>query len=209
MTLSERGNTVNVADETIEDLVNTEDTEGGVEGLRVWAESIDPDNRATQAVDTQNSIGEDVGDGSKGQRSDEDEDEGQKHHGSEVAPHTRARRGNKRTRKRKAPSDELDDHLAAFIYNSLLPGHDPQKGCRRKVLDFLYKNNSVGEYYVTGDIVWILNLHKLVSRSVVSTVPVIPLPRVATSVIPITLYECTQQIQSPRPRATQTRSRSM
>ena len=104
MTLSERGNTVNVADETIEDLVNTEDTEGGVEGLRVWAESIDPDNRATQAVDTQNSIGEDVGDGSKGQRSDEDEDEGQKHHGSEVAPHTRARRGNKRTRKRKAPS---------------------------------------------------------------------------------------------------------
>ena len=117
-------------------------------------------------------------------RSDDNEDE-------KVAPSkqppTRSRRGKKPTRKCKAPSDELDDHLAAFVYDSLLPGHDLRKGCRQKVLDLLYENNSVGEYSFTGDIVWIPNLHKVVSHSVAITVPIVPLHHVATFVILTTL----------------------
>ena len=50
----------------------------------------------------------------------------------------------KPSRKRK----ELNCHLTALIYNLILPSCDLRKGCQHKVLDFLYKNDSVGEYCI-------------------------------------------------------------
>src|SRR5260370_40585243 len=52
------------------------------------------------------------------------------------------------TKKPSRKWKELDCHLAALIYNLILPSCDLRKGCQCKVLDFLYKNDSVGEYCI-------------------------------------------------------------
>jgi hypothetical protein len=112
-------------------------------------QSVDPQGEAEDAVDE--------GDDGNGNEDDENENEDKGEVG-DVANHVHVAASQERkvnvskTRtpcKRKGLSDDLDSHLAAFLYNSLLAYNDSRKGCRHRVLNQLYGNYRLSQYPAT------------------------------------------------------------
>ena len=96
-----------------------------------------------------------VGDGDDGNPNEDDENENKDvgdmvNHAHGAASQERKVNGKTRTpHKRKGLSNDLDPHLATFLYNSLLANNDSQNGCWRRVLDHYYGNYRLSQYLAT------------------------------------------------------------
>ena len=155
--LGERGNTLLTTEEAIEEALNAD--ESPVE-MQAWGDMIcSNDVNVTgsdqgEVGDAGETAADDAVEGESESKDDDRDEEGGTHHtlasipsqhGDAEAKASKAKSTRKPSHKHKPPSEELDPHLAAFVHNSLLQSNDLRKGCRHKVLNFLYENYSVGE----------------------------------------------------------------